>query len=328
MLDSDSLYHRLFSHPGMVESLVREFIPEALVSGLNFSRLQRVNAKFYTGQLSGGRREGDVIWRLPPQSDAENELYLLIEFQSQSDRWMAVRTQVYQGLLWQQIIAEKGHEAIGRLPALLLLVLYNGTLRWSAATHTHGLIALSPDSALWSLQPQCRYHLLDIGALCIQDLTRCTTPVALLFRLEQSTSLEDLEVLLAEVINWFQRHEGFDSLQRLFAELVCKLFAGLGLKLSKSDDLQTMRTNLWALGQSWKKQWRAEARAEGIAEGKAEGIAEGKAEALVCLLVERFDASAPSLRRRLRGANLKTLECWFKRAIVAQNLRSVFDPPP
>jgi len=30
--------------------------------------------------------------------------YLLIEFQSDIDAWMAVRTQVYQGLLWQQVI--------------------------------------------------------------------------------------------------------------------------------------------------------------------------------------------------------------------------------
>ena len=37
---------------------------------------------------------------------------------------MAVRTQIYQGLLWQQVIAEKGLKAGARLPPLLLLVLY------------------------------------------------------------------------------------------------------------------------------------------------------------------------------------------------------------
>ncbi len=31
---------------------------------------------------------------------------------------MAVRTQIYQGLLWQQIIAEKGLKAGARLPPL------------------------------------------------------------------------------------------------------------------------------------------------------------------------------------------------------------------
>ena len=35
--DSDSLYHRLFSHPRMMEELVRELVPEALAANLDFS---------------------------------------------------------------------------------------------------------------------------------------------------------------------------------------------------------------------------------------------------------------------------------------------------
>jgi hypothetical protein len=56
----------------------------------------------------------------------------------------------------------------------------------------------------------------------------------------------------------------------------------------------------------------------------AEGKAEGKAEALVCLLVARFGALAPSLRTRIQRARLATLERWFERAIAAPDLRSVF----
>jgi len=78
--DSDSLYHRLFSHPDMVEELVREFVPEALAAGLDFSGLQRVNPKFHIGRRSARRREGDVIWRLPTREGADIYLYLLMEF--------------------------------------------------------------------------------------------------------------------------------------------------------------------------------------------------------------------------------------------------------
>jgi hypothetical protein len=72
---------------------------------------------------------------------------------------MAVRTQIYQGLLWQQIIAERRLKAGARLPPLLLLVLYNGVKRWRAATDIRQLIALAPNSPLWSWQPQVRYYL-------------------------------------------------------------------------------------------------------------------------------------------------------------------------
>ena len=88
----------------MVEELVREFVPEALAAGLDFSGLQRVNPKFHIRRRSARRREGDVIWRLPTCGGADIYLYLLMEFQSKSEWWMTVRTQVYQGLLWQQVI--------------------------------------------------------------------------------------------------------------------------------------------------------------------------------------------------------------------------------
>jgi hypothetical protein len=194
--DSDSLYHRLFAHPRMVEGLVREFVPRGLVAGLDFSGLQRVNPKFHSGRRSARRREGDVIWRLPTREGSDIYLYLLIEFQSERDRWMAVRTQVYQGLLWQQVIDEQ--KAGARLPPLLLLVLYNGERRWKAATTTSELIALSPDSPLWPWQPQVRYYLLDMGAFPKDALARRSSLVALLFRLEQRHSPEGLKELLDE----------------------------------------------------------------------------------------------------------------------------------
>src|ERR1700758_230447 len=144
MLDSDSLYHRLFSHPQMVEELVREFVPDAVAAGLDFSRLQRINPKFHVDRESAQRRESDVIWKLPTQKGVDIYLYLLIEFQSDSDWWMAVRAQVYQGLLWQQVIEESKLKSGARLPPVFLLVLYNGERRWKAPTQVTDLIALPP----------------------------------------------------------------------------------------------------------------------------------------------------------------------------------------
>jgi hypothetical protein len=325
--DSDSLYHRLFAHPRMVEGLMREFVPPALVAGLDFSGLQRVNPKFHSGRRSARQREGDVIWRLPIREGSDIYLYLLIEFQSESDGWMGVRTQVYQGLLWQQVIDERKLKTGAQLPPLLLLVLYNGERRWTAATKISDLIAISPDSALWPWQPQVRYYLLDMGAFPKDELARRASLVALLFRLEQRHSPGDLRELLDEVIGWFRQHEGYERLQGLFAELVREVFAGSGVKLSGSENLLDMKIMLATQFEAWKEQWVAEGEAKGLARGKVEGRVEGKAEALVCLLAERFGAVAPSWQKRIRGARRATLDRWFKRAIVAPDLRSVFIPP-
>jgi len=99
-----------------------------------------------------------------------------------------------------------------------------------------------------------------------------------------------------------------------------------------------MKTNLSTLGETWKQQWLAEGEAKGKTmlatqfeawkkQWLTEGEAKGKGEALICLLAERFGAVAPSWQKRIRGAKLVTLERWFKRAIVAPDLPSVFNPP-
>ena len=296
---------------------MREFVPEALAAGLDFSGLQRVNPKFHVGRHSARRREGDVIWRLPTREGADIYLYLLIEFQSESDWWMPVRTQVYQGLLWQQVVDETGLKAGERLPPLLLLVLYNGARRWNAATDIRELIALSPDSPLWPWQPQVRYYLLDMSAFARDNLTQRTSVAALLFRLERSSSTEELEELIGEVVDWFCQHPDCANLRRLFTELVRQASAVLGVTKPIPEDLLEMKSNLATLGERLKQQW--------LAEGKAAGKAEGKAEALVLLLAQRFGALTPSLRQRIQEAKATTVECWLKRAIDAPDLPSIFD---
>ncbi len=194
-------------------------------------------------------------------------------------------------------------------------MLYNGVRRWNAPTETAERIALSPGSALWPWQPRTRYYLLDTGAFPKDELARRSSLAALLLRLEQRHSPEELEDLLGEVIGWFRQHEDSERLRGLFAELVREALAGLRVQVPVSEDLLEMKTNLSTLGETWKQQW--------LAEGKAEG----KAEALLCLLVERFGAVAPPWRKRIHGAKLATLNRWFKRAIVARDLSSVFEHP-
>jgi hypothetical protein len=167
-----------------------------------------------------------------------------------------------------------------------LLVLYNGERRWKAATAISELIALSPDSALWPWQPRVRYYVLDMGGFPKDELARRASLVALLFRLEQRHSPEEIQRLLDEVIGWFRRHGGHERLQELFAGLVREGLAGQSVKLSGLEGLAEMKTRFATQFEAWKEQW--------LAEGEAK---------------------------------LPTLERWFKRAIVAPDLPSVFNAP-
>ncbi len=239
---------------------------------------------------------------------------------------MVVRTQVYQGLLWQQVIDEQQLSAGARLPPLLLLVLYNGARRWRAQTETRELIALSPDSRLWPWQPRARYCLVDIGKFPIGDLAHRPGLLSLLFRLERVSSARELYELLDDTDAWFKKHRGWERFHVMFIELMRHALAGSGKGrwIPRGVwEIKMFKSRIFAFLDESEVKWKAEAKAQGRAEGKAEG----KAEALVSLLAGRFGEVAPSCRKRIQKADQVTLDRWFKRAIVATNVRSVFNRP-
>jgi len=196
---------------------------------------------------------------------------------------------------------------------------------------TSELIALSPDSSLWPWQPQVRYRLLDVGSFPKDELARRASLVALLFRLEQPHSPTEHKAIVDELISWFRQHPGYERLRGLFNELIRESCEWLGMSLSESGNLLEEKTMLVDTYRAWQTQWFAEGKVEGKIEGKAEGETkgktEGKAEALTTLLMRRFGTVEPSWQERIRGADLATLERWFERAIAAEDLPSVFNPP-
>lgn len=124
MHEHDRSYRLLFAQPRMVEDLVREFVPEAWVERLDFSTLERVNASFVSTKLK--RRESDMVWKLRRRDGAPVYVYLLLEFQSSVDRFMAVRLMAYVALLYQDLMDRGELTPDGLLPLVLPLVVYNG----------------------------------------------------------------------------------------------------------------------------------------------------------------------------------------------------------
>ncbi len=105
MSSHDESYKLFFSHPQMVEDLLRGFIHEPWVTELDFTTLEAVKSSFVSSTLK--RRDEDVMWRLRWQ-DRWLYLYLLIAFQSSPQYFMAIRVAVYVGLFYQDLI--KAHK--------------------------------------------------------------------------------------------------------------------------------------------------------------------------------------------------------------------------
>ena len=131
----------LFSHPEMVRDLIIGFVREEWVTELDFDSLECLSSEHVADDYR--KRHDDVIWRVK-FVDEWLYVYILLEFQSSIDKFMAVRVMTYLGLLYQDIIKKKQLTKNGRLPPVLPIVLYNGDRRWNAAIDVRDLIENIP----------------------------------------------------------------------------------------------------------------------------------------------------------------------------------------
>ena len=102
----DPLYKQFFSYPQMVESLLRDFVPEDFVKDLDFSTMRRCFNTYVTND--NRERRNDIVWRIKWKSDEGLYMTLILEFQSSPDPLMALRMLTYSGLLLTEIAKEQG----------------------------------------------------------------------------------------------------------------------------------------------------------------------------------------------------------------------------
>lgn len=152
-MDHDSGYRLLFSHPEMVEDLLRGFVAEPWVAHLDFSTLEKIPGSFVADRLRD--RESDLIWRVRLQGEWLY-VYLLLEFQSSVDRFMALRLMAYVSLLYQNLVRNGTVSTPGLLPPPVPIGLYNGERPWTAPLEVADLIVAAP-AGLDAHRPQLHY---------------------------------------------------------------------------------------------------------------------------------------------------------------------------
>ena len=99
----DALYKKFFTHPAMIEALMRDFVPTSLVEEIDFSTLRRLPQEHIGRDYR--KKLNDIVWQLDLRG---NPCYIIImlEFQRKNDRWMALRLLTYIALLWDNMLRE------------------------------------------------------------------------------------------------------------------------------------------------------------------------------------------------------------------------------
>ena len=158
MVEHDNSYKLLFFPCGDGPGFASGFVKEEWVRKLDLESLERVVSGSYVSDDIGigttilyGRVKWGREWLY---------VYILIEFQSTMDIYMPLRVLVYVGLLYQDLIREKKVGPSGKLPAVLPVVLYNGSRRWDKSTELWDLIEDVP-GGLSQYRPRFTFLLLD-----------------------------------------------------------------------------------------------------------------------------------------------------------------------
>ncbi len=318
----DHSYKLLFSEPEIIVDLLREFVCEAWVDELDFKTLEKVSGSYVSDDLRA--REDDVIWRVKYRQ-SWIYVYLLIEFQSTVDRYIAVRIMTYMGLLYQDLIKTGQCLPDRRLPPVFPVVLYNGEKRWDAPACVQDLIVRLP-GGLEGYLPSLKYLILDEGAYEMEALTPLKNLVAAIFRLENAARQEDIIEVLANLIEWLSTPEQ-TRLRRSFnvwLNRVLQMPGELSPPVPKLNDLVEIKTMLSQRIPQWIREAEAKAEARGEARGELKGELKGEAKALLKLLKLKFGDIPVDVKQRVFIADKVQLDAWLERVLTADTLDELF----
>jgi predicted transposase/invertase (TIGR01784 family) len=312
----DLSYRKLFSEPRLVEELIRGFLDQGWTGRLDFGSLERINASFVSDRHRN--REGDMIWKLRFRDGRPLYVYLLVEFQSEVQKFMAVRLMAYVGLLYQDLIRQGGLTPDGKLPLVVPIVLYNGEERWWAPRQLAELIEeADPEADVF--RPRLEYWLIDEGSYPLADLEARRNLAAVLFWLEKAPEPEDVQRGIARLVELLGGPDD-GGLRRAFAVWLQGVrLAGQGIQeeeLPAVLGLEEFRTMLEKRVEEWNQKL--------LERGREEGRQKGEADLLLSQLEEKFGAVDAGSRERVRSAEPERLLEWGKRFVRARRLRDVF----
>lgn len=318
MGDHDHSYRLLFEHPEMIEDLLRGFVHEPWVADLDFSTLERLPGAHVDDKLS--KREIDMVWRLRYRGEDWLYVYLLLEFQSTVDPYMALRLLGYVSHLCLHLKRQELLTRDGEIPPVLPLVLYNGDGEWRAARDVADLFAEAPRE-LHKYRPRMPYLLVDEQRLDATDLESLQNLAAALFRLEKSRQPPDILRVIEALRVWLQDR---DDLSRAFEAWIRKVLLARrwpgAMDQNHSVTLEELELMLRERDRPWPEVWAEKGEKAGLKKGRKNG----HIELLEKQLKAKFGPLDDSVRSRLHGATSRQLLTWGTRLVTAEALEEVF----
>lgn len=325
---SDTLYRQLFAHPEIVRDLLAGFLPADWARSLEVGAFERVNASYASDR--GTQRHQDMVWRAKVGGEWVY-VSLLLEFQARSDRWMALRMQVYVGLLLQDLVTQHRLTRRGRLPPVLPIVLYHGRRPWRASRELADLM-LPPPDGLELYQPRQQYMLIDQHVQ--MNLGDPANILGILFRLLRSKTNKEMLSALDDFAERMKAPDVLsvrDSLTRWVGTTLQDEFGEASMNSGEEPTMlfnRRYKTYEALLEDEAIKRGRREGLREGRRKGMQQGREEGEHVALkgvLQALLDRRDTLLPAeVAAKVDHADAAQLSAWIQALIDGHDPVQVF----
>jgi predicted transposase YdaD len=319
-------YKSLFAHPELVRELVKGFTPFCWLGELDTVAFERVNPAYVSERFS--ERQDDIVWRVKvgPQW---LYIYILLEFQSKVDRWMALRLQVYIGLLYQDLVKRGELARDGKLPAVLPVVFYTGRARWTASLELADMIAPTPDG-IADLQASQRYFLVDQRRLDTSVLARQRSILSLLFQMELSDTAVVIEESAALLMTWLSEDDQTQLRRDVHAWLDHLLNREFKVQVQGDVVPEPGGTNMGERKfETWADMYEDRGLQRGLEQGREEARVREAAtlrRILENILAKRFSVLPEGTAARLATASTEELQEWIDRALETDSVEALFGP--
>ncbi|MEJ5362972.1 MAG: Rpn family recombination-promoting nuclease/putative transposase [Spirochaetota bacterium] len=169
----------LFSNPLMVKELLESFVHMDWVKEIDFTQAETIDKTYVNDHYK--EYESDIIYKLRFRN-TDMYIYLLIEFQSTVDKFIAFRMLQYIVELYRELIY---NHKVKRLPVVFPIMIYNGDKVWKAPLTIEDLIDI-PEVLRECVPyiPKFRYYPIIENELNADILEKMMNVIATVFLLE------------------------------------------------------------------------------------------------------------------------------------------------
>lgn len=189
-------YKWLLSSREIFLHLIKSFIDQPWVNEINEDEIKRTDKSFITKDFM--EKEADLVYEVNLHGQTV-VFYILLELQRKVDFSMPYRLLNYMSGIWQNYLSllpkEDGLEQKDfRLPAIVPIILYNGTQPWTAARSFRQMLA--GEKMFSNHLLDFEYILLDVNRYDDADLLSLSNTIGAVFLLDKNRNPDEFKNIL------------------------------------------------------------------------------------------------------------------------------------